>query len=117
MTYRIIKGSSRWVILTNKWAIKIPSLYSYRMFLIGLLANMQEVLFSMTNDVRLCPIYFYIIGGFCVVMPRVEPISDEDYSITDLKMFCNNGDMIIPVELKYNSFGLLRGKLVAIDFG
>jgi hypothetical protein len=40
------KGSSRWVFFIFNLAIKIPSLYSWKNFLLGLLANMQEVEFS-----------------------------------------------------------------------
>ena len=53
-------GATRWVILIGQFAFKIPSLRSWRNFLWGLLANMQEVEFSKCNEMKhkLCPEYF-----------------------------------------------------------
>lgn len=66
------EGTTRWVFLTKKYAIKIPSLSSWRSFLDGLLANMRERQLS-----PLCPKYFLPVlsasrFGLYVVMPRVK---------------------------------------------
>ena len=105
------QGSTRFVILTKQYAIKIPQ-FKWRNFLLGLLANMQEVQFSKLNDTRLCPVKFYIPGGWLIVMPRCEIISDEMFFNLDLKNF-----YLIPVENKKDSFGYYNGKVVAIDYG
>lgn len=107
-------GCTRFVILTKKYAIKIPQFkYQWRHFLLGLLANMQEVQFSKMKDERLCPVKFYLPGGWMVVMPRCEMVSIEIFSNIDINKFWP----IIPVEYKQDSFGLYKGKVVAIDYG
>lgn len=113
------KGSTRWVILIGKLALKIPSLYSWRNFLWGLLANMQEVEFSRVSIMKdkLCPIRFHLPLGFFVVMPRARVLYHGEISKEDLKSFCDLKTCVIPAELKYNSFGYYKGNLVAIDYG
>jgi hypothetical protein len=124
-------GVTREVFLTKKYAIKIPKVkYKWRHFLLGLLANMQEVEFSKMNDERICPIKFYIPGGWLLIMPRCEPISEKEFSELDLSIFwpdtsedyhpdntCERVKYNVPVENKSDSFGYLNGKIVAIDYG
>jgi hypothetical protein len=45
-------------------------LLSWKHFLYGLLANMQEAQFSKTSWPELCPVLWSLPGGFLVVMPR-----------------------------------------------
>ena|SRR5690625_110970 len=113
-------GSTRWVFLIGKFAFKIPSFFSWKNFLLGLLANMQEVNFSkiLCMKEKLCPIKFHIPLGFLVVMPRVRVLQENELSKTELDLFCIcNEHYKIPAELKADSFGYLKGKLVAIDYG
>lgn len=103
------RGITREVFLIGRWAIKIPSFRSWKLFLQGLLGNMQEKQWS-GFDERLCPVVFYTPGGFLSIMPRATPIeciNDEYLSICDS----------LPVEKKLCSFGLLNGKIVAVDYG
>lgn len=116
----IKKGSNRWVFIFNKLVFKIPSLYSWKNFLWGLLANIQEKEFSRIHDMneKLCPIIFSLPLGILVVMPRVRVLNEGELSIEILEKFCRiNNNYIIPSELKYDSFGYFKGKLVAIDYG
>lgn len=124
-------GCTRQVILTKKWAIKIPQFhYEWKHFLLGLLANMQEIRLSKTKDDRLCPIKFYIPGGWLVIMPRCEMINRNEFMKLDIKRFwpdntedyhpdneCNRANFNAPVENKQDSFGHYNGKIVAIDYG
>jgi len=111
---KICNGTTRLVILIGKWAIKIPQIkYSWKLFLNGLLANMQEVEFSTLKDDRVCPILFYVSGGWVVVMPKCDIISEEDFLNLDIDKF----HPTIPVENKRNSFGYYNGNIVAIDYG
>lgn len=112
------RGITREVILTRRYAIKIPKLvYGWDKFLRGLLANMQETLFSRANFPELCPVIFSIPGGWLLVMPRVAPLSNAEWSEFDVETFCNRPDYLLPVERKQDSFGKLNGRIVAIDYG
>ena len=110
------QGTTRTVFLTQNYAIKIPSMKSWRFFLHGLLSNMQEKEWSGVDE-RLCPTYFSIPGGFLNIMPRVVEITYEDWIDLDTEKYLKDQYMILPVDNKYCSFGYLDGKLVAVDYG
>lgn len=117
---QIKKGSTRYVILTRKYAYKIPALYSWAHFLKGLLGNMQEKDFSKIKDWshKLCPILFYVRGGFLVVMPRCQELQPTEMTLDELDGYAQiNEAFKVPAENKYNSWGYYKGKLVAIDYG
>lgn len=113
------KGSTRYVFFIGNYAFKIPSLHGYTQFLWGLLANMQEVKFSKISSIKdkLCPVVFYIPFGLMLVMPKVRVLNQNEISKSELESFCLDKNCIIPSEIKYDSFGYLGNKLVAIDFG
>ena len=129
MTFK--KGRTRFVIIIYHWAIKVPQFrYKWSNFLEGLLCNIQEVKFSKMKDDRMCPIKFYIPGGWLVVMPRCESITDLDYSNIDINKFwpaanedyhpdnmCDKIKFNVPVEQKQDSFGYYNDNIVAIDYG
>ena len=110
----IKRGRSRTVILTKNHAIKLPYIGRYINFLWGLIANMNEVKFSKLNDKRLASIVFSLPFGLLVVMKRADPL--KKFNKKFLTDFCTkNGN--IPVEIKKDSFGYIKNKLVAIDYG
>lgn len=113
------KGATRFVFIFHNLVIKIPSLYSYKNFLNGLLANMQEVQFSKCTDFKdkLCPIKFHMPLGLMVVMPKAIILTKNEISRQDLETFCRVGQYKIPAEPKCDSFGYLNGKLVVVDYG
>lgn len=118
------QGITREVILTRRYAIKVPKLiYGWHKFLCGLLANMQEVEFGASRNIDgdhmegLCPVLFFLPGGWLLVMPRVELLTDVEWSAFDAKAFCEREHYTIPAEFKQDSFGKLRGQIVAIDYG
>lgn len=125
-------GVTRHVILISKYAIKIPRLnYGWRLFLKGLLCNMQEWEFSRMNDKRMAPIFFRIKGGFLIVMARCEPLTKNEFEKINIEHFWGQptknskgyyGDCLIPCEHKQDSFGWYKfngvnNTLVAIDYG
>lgn len=117
---KIYKGSSRWVFVVSSIAVKIPSFTSYRSFLWGLIANMNEVKFWNYANMKhkLCPITFYVPFGLLVVMPKVKVLTKGDGIGNDYLLsfcICENGK--IPAETKLDSFGFLNNKLVCIDYG
>ena len=120
----VLNGATRTVVLVGRYAYKLPSLrYGWRAFLRGLLANMQEREWSAAGYDGLCPVTFSIPGGFLVVMPRTDVVTnltDEAYA----EFMSRAVDCVLPVENKEDSFGWLndssgdtQGRLVAIDYG
>ena len=90
------------------------------MGLYGLLANMQEREFSsITNIGRTpfaCPVIMSIPGGWLNVMPRCEPLSDDQWD--EVQSRCPGSFLPIPVEYgKRDSFGVLDGRIVVVDYG
>lgn len=112
------QGCTRIVILTRRLAFKIPNVRNgWRLFLYGLLANMQERTFSRAGWPELCPVRWSIPGGWLVVMPRARPLSDDEFLAFDAEAFIDKPDYHVPAEAKADSFGWLDGRVVAIDYG
>jgi hypothetical protein len=116
------------VLLVGRWAIKVPNFrYGWTLFLKGLLANMQERgWWRHWQEGRhlMCPVLFSDPLGFLVVMPRCEEIkrhlTDDEampffYGVPSSET--SRGYVGLSVEDKSDSFGLLDGRIVAIDYG
>lgn len=114
---KIRYGTHRTVYLIGKYAIKRPVFVEWRLFLRGLLANMQEAQFSRTGWPELCPVVFAPWGGWFIVMRRAEPLARIDFFHFNLREWADRGDYVIPVEDKLDSVGVLNGKIVAVDYG
>jgi hypothetical protein len=110
-------GCTRIVILTKQYAIKVPNVCDYRMFLNGLLANLTESLWRRWPCAECCPVLFALPFGLMVVMPRVRLMTDAEFLDFDYEGFTRKESYSIAVENKSNSFGWLDGKVVAIDYG
>ncbi len=110
-------GATRMVIVTRRWAIKLPHPTEWRLFLQGLLANMQERQFSKAGWRELCPVVFSIPGGWFLVMPRAEMLTDEEWDAFDVEAFCDQPNYHVPAEAKRSSFGKIAGHIVVIDYG
>lgn len=124
-------GATRVVYLIGPFAFKFPVIVEWRLFLMGLVGNMQETNFSRNMNLqnKLCPIYFAMWGGFLNIMPRCTPLREEelpewwnfeewtmaDIIDTDKYHIIVSG---LPVEDKLSSFGRLpNGSIVAVDYG
>lgn len=113
----LTNGVTRIVILKGNYAYKIPHLLNgWRMFLNGLLANMQEKEWSGFSP-KLCPVIFSLPGGFLVIQKRAQILSNEQWENLDLINFCKHDDTILPIEHKRCSFGTLNNNIVAVDYG
>jgi len=110
-------GATRTVLLIHRWAVKIPSCIEWRLFLQGLLANMQERKFAGTEWPEFCPVIFGVPGGWLLVMRRAQPLTDDEWERFEPYTFCTPKDRIIPAEAKRDSFGTLNKKIVAVDYG
>jgi hypothetical protein len=118
---KILKGSSRTVLLTKKYAIKLPFTFykgfGYRKFwyrlLRGLLANIQEleykncpdIFFEKYNILLNVPLFGFK-SGLCNVYKKSEPIKGN----TNFKKLPDI------VENKNDSFGIINGILYCIDY-
>lgn len=111
----IRRGITRTVILTRKWAVKVPSLRSYGRNLRGAIwsitrgiqANLSEAEWS--NSPGVCPVRWSWLG-LINVYPRCEllsPGADVDYDAIGA---------LFPSDKKPENVGLLNGQLVWIDF-
>jgi hypothetical protein len=90
------------------------------LFLLGLLANIQERTFSKCGWPELCPVLFSIPGGWIVVMRRAIILTKmewDDIAYQDLREFLEKPNYVVPAELKRDSFGWLNGRLVVVDYG
>ena len=110
-------GATRRVLLVGQFALKVPRTTTWVTFLNGLLANMQEREFSRAGWPELCPVRFSIPGGWLVVMDRARPLDEAEWCDFDPELFTEHPDYTIPVEPKRDSFGVLAGRVVAVDYG
>lgn len=117
LNFRIAYGVTRTVWLIGPLAFKFPSLVEWRLFLLGLLANMQESKFSKTGWPELCPVLWSLPGGWLVVMKRARELTREEFDSLNLSSWVDRGDYVIPAELKMDSFGWIGEQLVAVDYG
>lgn len=105
------------LIFPGRFVLKVPALRSWKAFLTGLLANLQEKAFSSTGWPELCPVTLGCPLGFWLVMPYARPLTQEEWIDLDYSAFVNRADYCIPAEEKICSFGVLNGQIVAIDYG
>lgn len=119
-------GTTRTVILIGKYAIKIPQLKSWKGFLKGFLANMNEKAIH-----HLCPNYFLPVlwasrAGFVVIMPRVKINTAATWYLhafmADLFHANNDNNTEALTARRYceyiaNNVAMYKGKPVCIDYG
>lgn len=116
-----LKGSTRFVFMFSKVVVKIPSLKSWRLFLNGVLANLQERQFSKMNNKNLASIILSDPIGLMVVMERVKEVRHRGLFFIELQKICCESDLHVdfwmsdckPENYGYNN----KGKLVKLDFG
>jgi hypothetical protein len=111
-------GCTRIVLIGRSRVYKLPNFLSgWKLFLTGLLANMQEASLGSVSLPGLCPVLWSIPGGWLVVMRRARVMTEDEFMTFDVAAFCERLEYAIPVEHKSNSFGYLGGSIVAIDYG
>src|SRR4051812_31445385 len=103
------RGANRLVILTKRYAFKLPTFNSWRDFLFGLLNNQTENDLGRSGNPGYCPVVFAIPGGFLTVMRRARIMDDQEFWYGDFDYcgFCTKYS--IQVERKSDSFGWLDG--------
>lgn len=111
------EGATRIVFLVGKYAIKIPNVYEWRLFLHGLLANITEVRCKGSVAEGFAPVLWHLPLGFGLVMQRARVLTDEEFQALDFDAWNDRGDYVIGCEPKSNSLGWIDGQIVAIDYG
>ncbi|MFC7049797.1 hypothetical protein [Emcibacter nanhaiensis] len=132
-----IKLSTRIVILVADVAIKIPKLPVWKKrfwhyYLEGLRQNRNEIdWWERTHDGRLCPIKTHFLGGQILVMQRATQLTEQQFKEyfphpSSLEEYFDNSytypdceltTSYMPYEHKSDGFGLLSGKVIALDYG
>jgi hypothetical protein len=117
MNIDIQRGASRIVVLIAASALKFPTVHSWRQFLRGLMANMDEAEFYRRGAIGLCPVTFAVPGGFLTIMKRAAPLSDVEWGIIAYRppdVFA--AEVRVEVEHKRSSWGTIGGEIVAVDY-
>lgn len=115
------QGCTRIVILTKRYAIKIPRITTWEGFLLGCLGNLNE---SRWKDVPknffLCPILYANRFGLINIMPRCSPIKNTGLYFTELERIC----VLSPCDREFylsdakpENFGIYQGQMVKLDYG
>ena len=111
----VTAGRNRLVILVGRWALKVPSMRCWRDFLFGLLNNLTERDRSRSGVLpAACPVLWCAPGGFVLVMPRARMLTPAEFASLDYGTVV--GDRC-SVEHKPDSFGIVDGRLVVLDYG
>lgn len=121
---KLIKtGITRWVIITDKYAIKFPNpSYSIQHWLKGWLANISErniwVAFNSEGieDQKikyiLCPVLKQYIWGFISIMPRCSPVPENEFPEENPYL-----DIVSWGDYKIDNYGIYKNRMVCFDYG
>lgn len=109
------RGITRTVLLTRRWAVKVPSLRPHGNGVRGLLwsacrgilANLSELEWSESPGV--CPVR-WTLAGIVNVYPRCEPLP------VDAVVDYDGIGALFPSDRKADNVGYLNGRLVWIDY-
>lgn len=114
MIFDIKMGTTRIVLLIGQLALKFPRWTHWHLFLQGMLANRQEYLFSQCDWYELLPVLFYFPFGLCNVVARTEELTADEWDFIKENFIFSD---LMPVEPKKCSFGKLKNRIYAIDYG
>jgi hypothetical protein len=120
-----LRGCTRIVLLTKNHAIKLPNFrHSWQVFLMGLVANLNEKHTWQWNSGRyeqgrshlLCPVTWCSWGGWVLVMKRAVPCRwlDEGGEDIDFSKWVVEG---LGGDDKPANYGTLDGRIVKLDYG
>lgn len=111
-------GTSRYVLLLGRLAIKVPRLWPLSRIARGLRGNWFERRVALRYAPvfgwhELCPVLFADRFGLVLVMPRAEPVTHED-----IRQAADDDHYPAPpYEFKPEDWGRLPdGRVVAVDF-
>ena len=109
-------GATRTVLLVGNWAIKFPTVCqgSWRQFLLGMVSNMDEKLWS-GYDNRLLPVTYCAPGGIFLIMPRAITLK-TDQDVEDHGVEQRFEGLRIAQDRNPGNFGYYKGELVCVDY-
>lgn len=120
---KTILGATRRVFVFKTFVIKVPNTQEYKLFLHGILANLQEKVFSRINRPDLAKVKFCGKLGLFLIMERAETLDvinldwlkfkedlEEQYKNDEMKEFMLS-------DAKPCNWGYIDNKLVKIDYG
>lgn len=111
---------TREVLILGPLVVKVPSVRSWRHFLLGLLANINEARRS-GLDPRLCPVRWAAPGGCLLVMRRAAPLSDEEFAAVPPDFGRLPAGEPFPLgplpDVNRRNLGRLDGRPVIVDYG
>lgn len=112
------RGVTRECLLIGRYAFKMPSWASWEYWLMGTLNNKHEYELSKVFPHLVCPIIFRIRGGFLNVTPRARMLTPDEWRAFAAEMDATDWATwaSIAVERKLDSFGIVSGRIVALDY-
>lgn len=116
----IEKGATRIVFCFKKIVIKIPNIKEYRLFLNGLLANIEEKLWS-PHHKDLAKVKYCDIFGVLLIMEKAEVINN-DVDWNEFKLMLTNRyekdelKEFMLSDCKPSNWGYINEHLVKIDY-
>lgn len=116
-----LKGSTRVVLVFKHFVVKIPTFTSWKLFLNGILANLQERQFSKLQNENLAEVIFSDPLGIVVVMERVREVNHRGMFEVELQRLCCISELhrdfwlsdCKPENYGYNKYN----KLAKLDYG
>lgn len=115
------KGCTRIVIIIGKLAIKFPRITTYKLFLHGLLANLEESIWNRKNmpqEVGLPDVLFVAPFGLFSIQRKVRKVNHIGLFWVELERLIVTSEIDSGWWLndcKPQNFGYLNGQLVKID--
>ncbi len=115
------QGCTRIVILTKRYAFKIPRITSWEGFLLGCLANLNERRWkNVPTEYRLCPIFYANRFGLLNIMPRCKRIQHRGFYFQELISICAQSPVASEFymsDAKPENYGIYMGRMVKLDYG
>jgi len=113
------QGGTRYVIMLRNYVIKIPSWYSYKNFLNGLVANINETALGAYKHPCLAELVMGNRFGLFVIQKRIKPVKHRGLFWVELSKL--TGESLIPGvhlrDVKPENYGYDRGQLKRLDYG
>ncbi len=117
MLSMVKQGTTRIVLLIGNYAIKFPKFWNYKLFLKGLLANIDENFWWKYSDKeKLCDVYFCSPFGLFIIMKRGVELSELEYNKERFEQDFKH----LPLDNKIENFGIIKRectrRVVLIDY-
>ena len=117
---KVVSGSTRMVFVFKSNVIKIPNIRNYKLFLNGILSNLQENEFSKIGRVDLAKVKYCDFLGIILVMDKACRVNiplnllkktlEKKYKYDYMKEFMLS-------DFKLSNWGVVGTELVKVDYG